>query len=319
MNNKIIVISGPTASGKSALALNFALENGNYDKFSIINADSLQIYQGLPILSSQPTKKEQQKVPHFLYSTFKPNETSSVGAWLRLVKTTVEKSWEAGKTPIIVGGSGMYISKLIDGICEIPEISDDIREGSRELFEQIGIEEFREKLLNLDKENLSEEEIKSKKSKISQLDKQRLIRRYEVFNQTGKSLAWWQSQSNKVLFDEKIITHINLNPDREELYKNCNLRFELMLKNGAIEEVEKLLELDLEENSAIHNTLGFTQIADFLNGEISEDEAVRTASQKTRNYAKRQLTWFRNQLPNKEIFSKPGQALDFLKKLPKNS
>ena len=319
MNNKIIVISGPTASGKSALALNFSLENGNSDKFSIINADSLQIYHGLPILSSQPTKEEQQKVPHFLYSTFNPDETSSVGAWLRLVKNTVEKSWEEGKTPIIVGGSGMYISKLIDGICEIPEISDDIREGSRELFEQIGIEEFREKLLNLDKDNLSEEEIKSQKSKIAQLDKQRLIRRYEVLQQTGKSLAWWQNQSNKVLFDEKIITHINLNPDRDELYKNCNLRFELMLENGAIDEVENLLELDLEENSAIYNTLGFTQIVDFLNGEISEDEAVKIASQKTRNYAKRQLTWFRNQLPNKETFSNPKQALDFLRKLPKNS
>jgi len=299
MTQKILIISGPTASGKSALALELA----DSQDIAIINADSLQIYQGLPIISSQPSNEEQKKVKHFLYSALTPFETSSVGMWLKLVKSAVEDSWQQNKLPVIVGGSGMYISKLVEGICEIPFIDETVRANARELFEEIGAQNFKAELLNLGEE----------KERILNLDKQRLIRAYEVLKQTEKSFFWWQNQPNKMLFAEEIFTHINLNPNREKLYKTCNSRFELMMKNGAIAEVENLLDLGITEDAAITKTLGFIEITDFLEKRISEEEAINIASQKTRNYAKRQLTWFRNQLPNKLVFGEISEALNYLK------
>ena len=139
MDNKIIIISGPTASGKSALALDFA----NNQDITIINADSLQIYQGLPILSSQPTQQEQKQVTHLLYATLQPYESSSVGLWLKLVQSAIEESWQHNKLPVIVGGSGMYISKLVEGISDIPETDEGIKKSSRQLFDSIGAEAFK--------------------------------------------------------------------------------------------------------------------------------------------------------------------------------
>lgn len=301
MSERIFVISGPTASGKSGLALEFA----NFKDITIINADSLQIYQGLPILSSQPSLLEQKQVTHKLYSILKPQESSSVALWLRLVKDEIEKSWRQSKTPVIVGGSGMYISKLIEGINEIPETSEEIKNSVRSEFEAIGIDEFRKKLISLGEE----------KEKIEKLDKQRLIRICEVLMQTGKSLSWWQNQELKTFFDREIFTHINLNPNRDLLYKNCNLRFEKMFENGAIQEVENLLKGNILTELQITKTLGFYEISDFLCGKISAEEAIAIASQKTRNYAKRQLTWFRNQLPTKIVFEEINSALQHLKSL----
>jgi tRNA dimethylallyltransferase len=305
MKQKIIIISGPTASGKSGIALDLALRK----EIVIINADSLQIYQGLGILSSQPTASDQEKAEHKLYSTLKFDQNSSVGIWLKLVESTIKEVWQQNKLPVIVGGTGMYISKLIEGINEIPAIDETIKKNSRDLFDEVGIENFRKELVNLG-------EIEAK---IQNLDKQRLIRVHEVLKQTGKSLFWWQNQPNKKLFDENIFTHINLNPNREELYKNCNLRFELMLKNGAIEEVRKLVENFSYRNDEeyydeflITKTLGFTEIVDFLNKRISYEEVLKNAAQKTRNYAKRQLTWFRNQLQNKLVFEDNIKALEYL-------
>ncbi|MBU6338566.1 MAG: tRNA (adenosine(37)-N6)-dimethylallyltransferase MiaA [Rickettsiales bacterium] len=300
MKQRIVIISGPTASGKSGLALDFALQKD----IVIINADSLQIYEGLPILSSQPTASDQKKAEHRLYSILKFDDNSSVGIWLKLVEGVIRDAWQQNKLPVIVGGTGMYISKLVEGINEIPEIDEVIKKNSRELFDEIGIENFREELISL-----GEEEVK-----IKILDKQRLIRVHEVLKQTGKSLFWWQNQPNKKLFESDVFTHVNLNPNREELYKNCNLRFEMMLKNGAIEDVEELMDKPFIDKLPISKTLGFIEIVDFLNKKISYEEAVKIASQKTRNYAKRQLTWFRHQLPEKMVFEDRNEALNYLKK-----
>jgi tRNA dimethylallyltransferase len=298
MSKKILIISGPTASGKSSLALNFAEKKD----IAIINADSLQIYEGLPILSSQPNHLEQKKVPHFLYSHFKAEENSSVAIWLDLVKSTVEKLWRENKLPVIVGGSGMYISKLVEGIVKIPEIDEALKIKARQLYEEIGREEFLLKLIQLGEE----------KEKIEKLDKHRLIRDYEVLEQTGKSIFYWQTQPNEKNFSDINFTHINLNPNREELYKNCNLRFKKMLKHGAIEEVEKILNQGISDDKQITKTLGFYEIRDFLSGRISQEEMLEIATQKTRNYAKRQLTWFRNQLPQKLVFTDLKVASNFL-------
>lgn len=295
MSEKIVIISGPTASGKSDLAMHLA----DLRDIAIINADSLQIYSGLPILSSQPTLEEQKKVKHFLYSHFLPQENSSVALWLKLVKSAVEKVLAEKKLPVIVGGSGMYISKLVEGISEIPETQDDLRSGVAALYEAIGHEEFQKKLIDLGEEKI--------------LDKHRLIRAYEVLTQTGKSISYWQNQPQKKIFPDANFTHINLNPNREKLYENCNLRFEKMLESGAIEEVQKLMEQGIEDDKQITKTLGYYEICDLILGRISREEAIKIATQKTRNYAKRQLTWFRHQLPQKHVFERIEDALNFFK------
>jgi tRNA dimethylallyltransferase len=290
MSERIIVISGPTASGKSDLALEIAASRD----IAIINADSLQIYEGLPILSSQPTATEQKKAPHFLYSHFKPQKTSSVGTWLALVKSTVEQVILEKKLPIIVGGSGMYISKLIEGISEIPEISDEIKKEARETYDEIGVEEFSKRI-------------------DAELDKQRAIRAYEVLLQTKKPIAFWQDQPTKKIFPNANFLHINLNPPREKLYESCNSRFKIMLKSGALEEVQSLINQGAEDEWPITRTLGFYEIRDFLNDQISQEKMIELSTQKTRNYAKRQLTWFRHQLPQKHVFEGSNAALNFLK------
>ena len=295
---KIVIISGPTASGKSSLALKF----GSCKNAAIINADSLQIYEGLPTLSSQPSLIEKKTLPHFLYSHFKYNESCSVGLWLKLVESLIKQQLENNKIPIIVGGSGMYISKLVDGISEIPEIEPIFRAHATELFEEIGREKFIQNLTNLG-ENIEQ---------IKNLDKQRLTRVLEVLLQTNKSIFWWQNQPKKKLFEEKKFLHINLNLDREKIYQNCDLRLQKMLENGAIEEVATLLKQNLEPNLQITKTIGFLEIKSFLNNEISKKEMNERISQKTKNYAKRQLTWFRHQTQDKISFFDNAKALTFL-------
>lgn len=284
-----LIISGPTASGKSRLALDLA---GCKD-IAIINADSLQLYKGLPILSSQPTEDEKKIAPHFLYSHFKAQENSSVMDWLMLVMAMIEQVKSEKKLPVIVGGSGMYISKLVEGISEMPTITEEVKKAARELYEKIGQEEFRQKF--------GENKI---------IDKQRLIRAAEVFMQTGKSISTWQKEARRTPFLEDFL-HINLNPDREKLYQNCNSRFVEMLEQGAIDEVKNLVA---DDNCSVTKTLGFHEIKNFLSGEITREKMIEIATQKTRNYAKRQLTWFRNQLPVKLVFTDSVTALNFLQK-----
>jgi tRNA dimethylallyltransferase len=292
MPERIIIISGATATGKSNLALQIAESKD----IAIINADSLQLYQGLPILSSQPNENEKKQVPHFLYSCLKPQESNSVGSWLKLIKSIVLKVEEDKKIAIIVGGSGMYISKLIDGISIIPEIDDEIKTQAKKLYEATSHEEFQQRF--------GERKI---------VDKQRLIRACEVLLQTKKPISFWQNQPNKKIFPQVKFLHINLELPREELYKNCNLRFEKMLKNGAIEEVKNLVAQDFSLDLKITKTLGFCEIYNFINEKISDKKMLEIATQKTRNYAKRQLTWFRHQLPQKFNFQDPKAALNFLK------
>lgn len=211
--------------------------------------------------------------------------------WLKLVEPLIKKAQSENKLAVIVGGSGMYISKLVEGISEMPEISELVKKEARELFDEIGIEEFRKKF--------GENKL---------IDKQRLIRAAEVFLQTEKTIFYWQKTAKKTPFLENFL-HVNLNPDREKLYQNCNSRFVKMIDSGALEEVKNLR---VEGDLPITNTLGFCEIKSFLGGEISREKMIEIATQKTRNYAKRQLTWFRNQLPQKQVFRGADSALKFL-------
>lgn len=294
-NDKILIISGPTASGKTALSLeiakNFPVE--------IINADALQLYESLPILSCQPTKEEQKKVPHHLYSILKADEKFSVALWLESVKSIVEEIWQRKKLPVILGGTGMYISKLIDGISQIPQISDETRKQTNQLFSKIGIEEFRQELIKLGED----QEI------VQKLDKQRLLRCFEVLSETKKSLFYWQNQNKKKIFPNGNFLHLNIEPNREELYAKCNDRFKLITKSGAIAEVQNLIKSGISAESPICKTIGFLEIKAFLAGEINEEEMIKISSQKTRNYAKRQLTWFRHQFKEKFLIKNPQKEL----------
>ncbi len=294
MSQRIIVISGPTASGKSGLAMDLAESKD----IAIINADSLQVYQGLPTLSSQPTIEEQKQIPHFLYSILKPEENSSVAMWLQILKAAVDEVVKLGKLPVIVGGSGMYISKLIEGISEIPKSDPKIRADALALYVEIGHENFQQKLIDLGEDRI--------------LDKHRLLRAYEVLKQTGKSISFWQKQPVKKALEDADFLHVNLNPNREILYENCNLRFENMIELGVFDEVKKLIDSGISDEKQITKTLGYYEICDFLLGRIEYEEMLKIATQKTRNYAKRQLTWFRNQLPDKKVFVDKEGALRFL-------
>jgi tRNA dimethylallyltransferase len=284
---KILVISGATASGKSALALEIAAKKNGV----IINADAMQQYLELPVLSAQPSLNDQKLIPHFLYSVLKHNENSSVAIWLDLAVKQINLSIKNGQLPIIVGGTGLYISKLIDGINKIPEIDENLKMQTRQIVENEGKNELIKILIALG-ENLEE---------VEKLDKQRLGRRLEVLKQTGKTLSWWQKQPNQIFYPKENFEHINIQLPREILYRNCNQRLAAMFEFGALEEVEKLLMQDNVLDSAISKTIGFLEIKDYLQGRIDKNQALEIASKKTRNYAKRQLTWFSNQFENKKI------------------
>jgi len=300
---KIVIISGPTASGKSALALQIK----DLHDIAIINSDALQIYEGLPVLSAQPSEAEKKSAPHFLYSHFAFNQSCSVVMWLELVKSRVEELWSQNKLPLIVGGSGMYISKLIDGISEIPEIEKITRIQIQDIYESSSQNDFIKYLVSIGEDE----------NRIKNLDKQRLIRAGEVLLQTKKSIFWWQNQKPKKFFSDDNFLHVNLNPNRDNLYQNCNSRFLQMLKVGAIEEVQSLLNQGVREDMQIAKTLGFLEIKSFLEKEISYEKLIEIVTQKTRNYAKRQLTWFRHQFAQaqirKEIFEDLKSAENFLR------
>jgi len=293
MQNKIIVISGVTASGKSGLGIELAEKTNGV----VINADSMQIYKSLPILSAQPTREEQRKVEHLLYSYLEPTENCSVGVWLDLVQKAINATLDKEQTPIVVGGTGMYISKLINGILEMPTISKKTREDTIKLYDKLGYKDFYEKTKAIDEEAVL---------KLNPNDKQRLMRIYEIYKQTGKKLSDIKKQSNKKFYPREQFLHINLNPPRDLLYEKCNLRLKKIVGEGGLDEVKDFIKnypeiIQNPQNYSISKTLGFKEIVDYINNEIDWDTMIDKASQKTRNYAKRQYTWFRNQFKDVDM------------------
>jgi tRNA dimethylallyltransferase len=291
---KIIILSGATASGKSNIANNIALQYNS----SIINADSMQVYQDLPILSAQPNKDVQQKISHYLYGFMFANDKMTVANWLDLVEDAIKESVRQSKLPIIVGGTGMYISRLIEGIAKIPNIEDEFKQESLNLYAKIGHLEFVKKFGN---QNI--------------IDKQKLLRRCEVFLQTGKDIDYFLQQNHYKILQNYEFLHLNLNPLREQIYFNCNKRFDNMIKNGALEEVKNFIEKKPNYlNYNITKTLGFNEIINYLLNKLSFEEMQNLATQKTRNYAKRQLTWFRNQFKELNYCLNEKQILENVKK-----
>lgn len=278
--SSIVLIGGPTASGKSAFAARMAMErNGN-----IINADAMQVYAGLPVLTAQPSPEDRAKIPHLLYEITAPSEASSAGKWIALAEKAIQKTLSEGKTPILVGGTGLYFDALMGGLADIPPIPDSVRAEIINRYDTLGEEAFRAELAARDPESAA---------KIARNDKQRLIRAFEVHRHTGKTLGEWQKQNAPSARNYTAERHLLL-PPREELYAACDNRFQAMMERGAVNEVERLLERKLSPDLPAMKILGVREIAAYLRGEINKEEAASKAQQMTRNYAKRQITWFRN-------------------------
>ncbi len=288
-NNKttIHIIAGPTASGKSAKALEIArTEDG-----VIINCDSLQVYDGLHILTAHPSEEEKAEIPHRFYGTLHPNEVCSAGNWREMVEPIINEVIANNQTPIICGGTGLYIRALTDGLSPMPDVPDDIRNAVVTRYEKIGAEEFYKDLQNRDP-------VMAERFHVNH--KARIIRAMEVLEATGKSLAEWQKLPRTRPPSEWEFNLHKVLPDREILYDRCNKRFEWMLNNNALEEVEKfdkrLQSGEVNDGVPLCKALGFKELRSYLNGESSKEEAIEKAQTLTRQYAKRQMTWLRNQL-----------------------
>ena len=274
---KALILFGPTASGKSSIALRVSANV----KSTIINADSMQVYKNLRILTSRPTEEDEKKIAHKLYGIIDGVESFSVASWLELVKKEIQKSWNQNTLPILVGGTGMYLKSLMEGISEIPSISDSIKLETEETLENNGLEYLYKTLIKSNKHTV-----------INKQDKQRIIRAFNVLKSTGKSIEEWQKENKKIL--EDVDFEIYLPPiERENLYKASEERFDEMLEKGAVEEVRKLLEQNLGVNCSIMKAIGVREIQGYLNNKTSKEECVNLSKKNTRNYIKRQLTWIR--------------------------
>lgn len=278
----LAVVCGPTASGKSQFASALARQwNG-----VIINADALQVYRQLPIITASPTQEDRQLTKHFLYNHIDVWQDYSVARYISEV-TQVLGSLN-GQNAIIVGGSGMYINSLIYGTHKLPSIDSDLRSNIRSEIELWGIANIYQKLQKVDSIGAS---------KLNPHDSKRVSRAYEVFLQTGRSISSFYSDENLYYpLDKYNITTFYLCPERNFLYQNCNKRFEQFVEMGAIDEAKKLLNNSSDFNITAKKALGLQEIFNYLNGSLSLQEAICLAQQKTRNFAKRQITWFSNQL-----------------------
>lgn len=279
---QLFVIAGPTASGKSQLAIDLA----NKINGEIINADAIQVYKEFPILSCSPSKIDTDSIAHFLYNYICLTAHYSVGKYIQDAIAAIYDITVRNKIPILVGGTGMYIKSLCYGIHNIPDIDPKIREEARDTFQELGNEKFYQELQKLDPIGAMQ---------LHPSNAQRIIRFYEVFAQTGRSIVeFYKDEPSSFLKDYDIKTII-LEPEREMLYDRCNTRFVSMLNGGAIQEVEHVRS-QYNDTTAAGKVIGFNEIRLYLDGTISKDDAITLAQARTRQYAKRQMTWFRHQI-----------------------
>lgn len=281
LDKKIVIICGATATGKSHFAIKLASKlNG-----VIINADSMQVYKEIPILTAQPNKHTILEIPHKLYGIVSCDDKFSVGIWLDKVIKEIDKCFLFEKVPILVGGTGMYISSLIEGLAKIPEISQKTKMHVLEMTNNMNNREINHFLKKYDVEaaNL-----------LKQNDRQRNLRAIEVYFQTGKSITYWQKIQHRYFNRDKIFI-IYINPERKVIYENINNRFLYMLQAGAIKEVKALLKNNKKQKN-FPKALGLHQLILYINGKTNIEEAIEKSQQLTRNYAKRQITWFNNKI-----------------------
>lgn len=277
----VYLLAGPTASGKSAKALHWADQTGGV----ILNADSMQLYADVPILTARPDAAETARAPHRLYGHLDGQTLWSTGDWLRAARPHIAEALNGGPPLCIVGGTGLYFNALVHGLAEIPDIDDAVRAEARAAFEDMGEARLRALLKQHDPQA---------EARIMPNDRQRLSRAYEVWLQTGRALTDWQNHTVPELAPDTYALEI-LHPDRAWLYERCDRRLQIMLDHGALDEVRALMDKGLKPGWPIMRVLGLAECVACLKGETTLEDALALARQKTRNYAKRQSTWFRNQ------------------------
>ena len=300
LKSKIILISGPTASGKSSFAIKVAKKVDG----EIINADSMQVYKQLKILSARPDPKKYQKIKHHLYGFHDVKKNFSTGDWLKLVNKKIKNVQKRKRIPILVGGTGLYFKALTDGLVKIPKISLKLRNQIRNMQKKLGQKKFYEKLLKLDP---------PLKGKINPTDSQRSIRAYEVKKFTKKSLYEW-FKITKSNFLEADFLKVYIDYPRQELIGRINLRTKEMIENGAIKEVKNFIKLKVRKDKSANKAIGVMEIKDFLNKEKDLEQIKEKIAIKTRQYAKRQSTWARGNMMS-WMKLKPQDINKFLKKI----
>lgn len=283
----IHIVAGPTAGGKSAHAVDMAQSLGGI----IVNCDSRQIYEGLPILTAQPPQEDLDIARHELYGVLHPNDPCSAGSWVKIVTPLIEKIFDIGSVPIITGGNGLYLKALIEGLSPIPEVPDDIREAAVKKQEELGNPAFHAELARRDPETAA---------LYHPMHTARLVHAWEILEATGKPLAQWQkipkiAPPSDWQFDVTLIM-----PERETLYTRINNRFLAMIRGGAVEELEafdKRLESgEIKPDAILTKTLGAGPLRGWREGRISKEDAINLGQTESRQYAKRQVTWFNNQM-----------------------
>ncbi|MDB4140718.1 tRNA (adenosine(37)-N6)-dimethylallyltransferase MiaA [Candidatus Pelagibacter sp.] len=302
--SKIILISGPTASGKS----NFAVKIAKKIQGEIINADSMQVYKKLKILTARPNKQEQKNIKHHLYGVIDLNEKFSTGQWLKSVIKKIKDIQKKKKIPILVGGTGLYFQSLIDGLVKIPEIPLKFRNKIRLISKRDGQEKFYKKLLKLDPKI---------KDKFDPNDTQRSIRAYEIKSYTNISMYDWLTKT-KSEFKDSDFLKLHIETKREKLIERINLRISSMINEGAVNEVKKFLKLKIIKNQSVNKVIGIAELTQYLNHEITLEEAKELILIKTRQYAKRQATWARTRMIS-WIKIDQSKLDSYIKKLKKSS
>ena len=280
-HSPVVIVAGPTASGKSALALELAAAL----RGTIVNADSQQIYRDLPILTAQPDAAARRRAPHRLYGYLDPAERGSVARWRQLALAAIAAAHTAGSLPILVGGTGLYLRALMRGLAPVPDIPPEIRAEAAALYEELGGAKFRDRLAALDPKAAR---------RLPSGDRTRLTRAWEVVRATGRPLSEWQSRTAGAA-PYRFATLLMM-PPREALYAACDARFAAMITAGALVEAAALAARQLDPDLPAMKGVGVPELLRHLRGEMPLDEAVAVAQRSTRRYAKRQMTWFRHQL-----------------------
>ncbi|GAB4485272.1 MAG: tRNA (adenosine(37)-N6)-dimethylallyltransferase MiaA [Erythrobacter tepidarius] len=294
----VALIAGPTASGKSAIALELARALAEVGQRGVIvNADSAQVYADLRILSARPSEEDMDGIEHRLFGAWDGSEACSAAAWAARAKAEIAAIHAAGGVPILVGGTGLYLKVLFEGIAPIPEIDPAIRAFVRALDADAAY-----KLLQI--------EDPQRAAELDPGDGQRIARALEVKRSTGVTLAEWQLARAGGISEDVTVHPLVLLPDRTWLYARCDMRFAAMLDEGAIAEVETLLARGLDPDLPVMRAIGVPEIAAFLRGEIDAQAMIVAGQQATRNYAKRQFTWFRRQPPTEWLRVDPGPAFE---------
>lgn len=286
MAEKLIIIAGPTASGKSELALAVAGEFGG----ELVNADSMQVYRDLRVMTARPGRDDEARVRHHLYGTMPGRERCSAALWCAQALTAVTEVWERGRVPILVGGTGLYLRAFLDGMAPVPEVPADIRAEAEDLMAGLEAAEMHGELARIDA---------GAAARLAVNDRQRILRAWQVMRATGRSIVDWRGDKavgGIASLDRNIrIAKFVLEPPRDGLYARCDARLGRMLENGGREELEALEHLGLDPSLPIMKALGVQQLLPWLRGEAGFGDAMAAARTETRRYAKRQTTWFRNQ------------------------